>query len=444
MLRTMIAIMLLAGSTAAAQTQGAAATPPPESAAKPKPGLSLAQIERLLSIGSPDEMVADLIKERGVAADIDREILGQLQGKGAGNRTIQALKQYLPKAAVVITGPAGAEVLINWNAAGNLDQTGAFTKTGLEPAHYTLEVRQDRYLPWKMETDLAGGKTSSFTAKLTPAFGQLTLKSLVAGARVTVDNHTVNVVAGTPLELSVGTHRVTILARLYSPYEETVSIAGGETSEIDPHLTPDQAQLNIIRARAVQSSSTPRFQRQVNARAIRTNTTPNTYQSGNQAAILSALDAATIYLEFFPKDPAVLGSYATALYTMNRMDQFAAAATRALAAGGTLSFAVRHPHGDAGKIAQSSSATAAHPATLTIQSDRIGYSSSFAFKCPVRTVSRPPSAYQLVDADRDVLGLRFADPAKPKKLVKLDLTDPMGRIPALSQLVRLVIEGKVQ
>jgi hypothetical protein len=399
----------------------------------------VAQIEQLLSIGSPDDMVADLIKERGVAAEIDREILGQLQSKGAGYRTIQALTQLLPKATLVITGPAGAEVLINWNAAGKLDQTGAFTKTGLEPAHYTLEVRRERYLPWKAETDLAGGKTATFEAKLTPAFGQLTVKSLAAGAKVTVDNRTVNIVAGAPLELPVGAHQVTVFAKLYAPYNETVMIAGGETSEVDPHLTADEAQLNGIRNRALQSSSTGTYQPQYGAARKQGVKRQMGSTTATQITNLNSLDAATTYLQFFPNDPAVLASYAGSLYAMNRMDQFVAAAKKALATGATLSFAVRHPHGDAGKMAES-----AHPATLTIQSDRIGYASPYAFKCPVKNVSLLRSAYQMVDGDHNVLGLRFADPAKPKKMVKLDLTDPMGRMPQLTELVRLVIEGKVQ
>jgi hypothetical protein len=283
-----------------------------------------------------------------------------------------------------------------------------------------------------MEADLTGGKTASFAASLTPAFGQLALKSLVPGAQVTVDYRPVKVVAGTTLELPVGTHQVRVFAPLYSTFDETVVISGGETSEIDLHLTPDQAQLNQLRARALQSS-------QIRTRRGRSSSTSTIYQGSNQ----SALDAASTYLQFSPNDSAVLASYAVSLYSMNRMDLFLPAAKRALAAGATLSFPVRHPHGNPEKGANSPRITAAnHPAVLTIQSDLIGYSPG-AFKCPVKAFSRPPSAFQLDDAEHDVLGLRFADPAKPKKLVKLDLTDPMGRIPELSQLVRLVIEGKV-
>jgi hypothetical protein len=79
---------------------------------------------------------------------------------------------------------------------------------------------------------------------------------------------------------------------------------------------------------------------------------------------------------------------------------------------------------------------------LTVKNDQIGYSSTA--KCNVNALSQPPEAFTLAGAGKDALDLNCANPAKAGQTVKLELTDPQGRIPALAELLRHVIGGKLK
>jgi hypothetical protein len=425
--RTLLVLLLLAWPALAGQAPHPASTPPSKAAPKAKRGLTLAQIEQLLSIGSPDDMIAGLVRERGVAGEINRDALAKLRAKGAGPRTLTALSLFLPKATLVITGPAGAEVLLNGTPAGRLDASGAYSTAGLEPGHYAIELRLSRRLPWTMEADLAGRKTASFTATLAPAFGQLLVKLPIPGTRAEVDDQAVDITAGTPLELSVGAHHVRVTAPLRTAFDQTAIVIGDQTVEVDVALPLDQNQLRAARGEAIRAFNAHSYE--------------------------GALDAASNYLNFVPTDVGMLGIRAMALYDLNRMDHFPSAAQRALAAGATLSLQVQHRHPaqkgarfvngliDVNGTPTMRATATAHMADLTITRAQISYSPLNA-KCPVKALSQPPSAFTIADSANDVLDLECANPQKAGQTIKLELTDPQGRIPALTELLRSVISGK--
>jgi formylglycine-generating enzyme required for sulfatase activity len=148
---------------------------------------------------------------------------------GEQNQQYAYTLRPLPGHLKIETVPAiSAEIRVDNTVHG---QTPA-TLTPLEPGTYTLQLLADRYLPYETEVTISGkDQEQSLTAELKPAWGDVRLETLPAGADVYVDDQ----LAGqTPLtaEILQGEHNLRIKLAGYKDWRKAVRVTAGEAQQL--------------------------------------------------------------------------------------------------------------------------------------------------------------------------------------------------------------------
>lgn len=92
--------------------------------AMPKGGLSLTQIEKLIEIHTPDEVVAQEVRSRGLDFTPTPRILDRLQKRGAGQATLAAVRERMPVGTIEIQGPPSSQVAMDGTDRGTTDAQG--------------------------------------------------------------------------------------------------------------------------------------------------------------------------------------------------------------------------------------------------------------------------------------------------------------------------------
>lgn len=158
------AIALIAGLSGATLSMLIAAP-----AAKQLPPLSLVQIEQLMTIKAPDTVIAREITTRGLAFAVDRSIVDDLQGKGAGTQTLGALRSAIPhQSLTVISNVPGVEVLIDGISRGIAGPDGRLSLSDLEAGTYKITARRHRCREATVEATLLGKAAASVAVTLWP------------------------------------------------------------------------------------------------------------------------------------------------------------------------------------------------------------------------------------------------------------------------------------
>lgn len=82
----------------------------------------------------------------------------------------------------------------------------------------------------------------------TPKLGGLTVSSNVSGAKISVDGHSEPdwVTPHTFTDLSAGAHNITIAMDGYDSFQQSVTVAGGQTASINGNLSSPTAELSIV------------------------------------------------------------------------------------------------------------------------------------------------------------------------------------------------------
>ena len=130
----------------------------------------------------------------------------------------------------VITDVPTAEVRIN----GQPLPSGTFSRDGLAPGNYVVQVMAEGYQPFRVQVTVTAGQTTSVDAELVRELGPPgrinIVVSNVSGARVTVDGEerTAPFVVNQP---EAGTHAVVVRAEGYEEVSFTCSTAPGAPAD---------------------------------------------------------------------------------------------------------------------------------------------------------------------------------------------------------------------
>ncbi len=137
--------------------------------------------------------------------------------------------QKLPGIVQFDTGGVEAQVSVDGVLAGRVPGD-----LDIEAGLRTLTVRAPRYLDQVVRVDVTGmGERQIVRVALQPSFGVVSVRTNPAGARVFVDDE---VLGTTParLELQSGVRRVRIEAPTMRPWQATIVVQAGATSELGP------------------------------------------------------------------------------------------------------------------------------------------------------------------------------------------------------------------
>ena len=111
---------------------------------------------------------------------------------------------------------------------------------------HSYEVTSDRYHTVRNSVTVTADKVAEINVEMVPNYGYLnvTETSAARGAVVLVDKKQVGVVPYRG-ELPSGNHEVSIVQRMYNPYNKTVTIKDGQTTNLVPELNANFAEINF-------------------------------------------------------------------------------------------------------------------------------------------------------------------------------------------------------
>jgi hypothetical protein len=104
---------------------------------------------------------------------------------------------------------------------------------------HVIRVEAPGFVTWEQQIDVA--KTMTFTVPLQPALVPLSIVVNAANALISVDDRMIKT---NPVLVAPGTHKVSVLAPGYDPYEELVKVAGAITVTVN--LRSALAELTIV------------------------------------------------------------------------------------------------------------------------------------------------------------------------------------------------------
>lgn len=153
------------------------------------------------------------------------------------NQHIARFLEKLPGHLRIDSGAvSGARVLIDSEARG----ITPITVSGLRPGEHLLAVTLDRYLPHEESVVIEGRDVEQrLSVALTPAWGDITLSSVPAGADVYVDEEKVG---QTPLTAPVlqGRHELRVHLSGYKVWQYSISVTANEPQQL-PEITLEPA-----------------------------------------------------------------------------------------------------------------------------------------------------------------------------------------------------------
>ena len=111
---------------------------------------------------------------------------------------------------------------------------------------HSYEVTSDRYHTVRNSVTVTADQPAEINVEMVPNYGYLnvTETSAAKGAVVLVDKKQVGVVPYRG-ELPSGNHEVSIVQRMYNPYNKTVTIKDGQTTNLVPELNANFAEINF-------------------------------------------------------------------------------------------------------------------------------------------------------------------------------------------------------
>ncbi len=144
---------------------------------------------------------------------------------------------------VVTSDPPGGSVYLDNNFQGRTQADNPLDLTGIPPGSYSLEIQLVNYRDFITMVEVLPGQTAVIHAELIPAAnpsetGTLQITSDPQGANIFLDNVCRGV---TPLTIpSIGAGNHTLLLRLqgYNDYSSSVSIAPGQSLQVQAALSP--------------------------------------------------------------------------------------------------------------------------------------------------------------------------------------------------------------
>lgn len=165
-------------------------------------------------------------------------------------------------AVLIATDPAGARIEIS--GAPDIRLGGRYL---LRPGRYTVAASAEGYSPGTLDIDVTADASQDFRLRLSRLPGRLNIVTQPAVvAEVSVDGQSVGRTPLADLELPAGIHRIVITAPRYQPWESTLTVEGGGTTQrVDVLLLPGWAEVSItsvpdgatVSADGVEAGATP-------------------------------------------------------------------------------------------------------------------------------------------------------------------------------------------
>lgn len=155
----------------------------------------------------------------------------------AGDKVTKQINLTADAATVTLTTPNGAEIWINEELKG----TGRWSGT-LTSGTYIFEARKQGHKSTRLSQRITSDTASqSYTLPApTPIYGSIVVDGTPIAANVTIDGEHIGAMPLKVGNILVGTHTLRVSMAGYKEHVQTISIAEGKTTTVNPTLTKQQ------------------------------------------------------------------------------------------------------------------------------------------------------------------------------------------------------------
>jgi len=167
--------------------------------------------------------------------------------KGEEVKVVFALRP-LPRVAtlVIAGGPAGAEVLLDGQPVGIIQDDGSFHHSGIPEGEHQIEIRRERFAPRLIRRSFAAGQTVQLggaEVALQPLSGRLQVVVTPKDAQLLIarPGESPRPLGGASVELPEGTYVLIARAADHADSSQTVQIVAGQTRTVKVELARTKA-----------------------------------------------------------------------------------------------------------------------------------------------------------------------------------------------------------
>ncbi|HXE08262.1 MAG TPA: PEGA domain-containing protein [Acidobacteriaceae bacterium] len=205
-------------------------------------GLTLAQLERLIRIPSPDNVIASQIQSRGVAFKVNQTVLNQLIKDGAGPQTLAQMNGRIEHATILLAGGTpGASILLDGKTVGRFP-AGTESIT-VDPGKHHIAVQLESYYPLETDITLANRDTYALHGDLKWAGGLLTIAVQPPGASVSVTGAASYSGPQSSTRVLPGNYTVVVSQPGYVTQSQSFAVSAGESHQETVELKVDAGSL---------------------------------------------------------------------------------------------------------------------------------------------------------------------------------------------------------
>ncbi|RLA57303.1 MAG: hypothetical protein DRQ65_01800, partial [Gammaproteobacteria bacterium] len=147
---------------------------------------------------------------------------------GQDSQTVELVLQPLPGLLSIESEPAGTRVLIDGEVAGATPLVDFPVAAG----EHTLQLQAERYLPLEQALLVTGRNIQQqLQLQLAPAWAEVTLDSLPAGASILVDGEAVGSTPAT-VEILQGERQLILQLATYADWQQSLDLNAGEPLDL--------------------------------------------------------------------------------------------------------------------------------------------------------------------------------------------------------------------
>lgn len=201
--------------------------------------LSLVQIEKLVEIHSPDDLIAQEVRSQGLTFTPTQKTLTELQKRNAGQATLTAIHERIPVGTLEIDGPPGSQIVLDGMAEGVTDSQGRLVLSNIAAGTHVLSVQKTGYNAGEFKIVLAAKEYKRFPAKLEWSGGYLTVEVSPTGATIDISSLGQYKNSVSDLQCPPGKYDLTVMLSGMKAETRSVVVGSGQHASVEVHLAPD-------------------------------------------------------------------------------------------------------------------------------------------------------------------------------------------------------------
>jgi len=356
--------------------------------------LSQKQVTQLVTLGTPDEVIAQEIRDRGLDFEPTSKIMEDLQKRKAGQRTIAALREFIRLGTIEIQAQPGSDVTVDELSRGAVDAHGLMVIPNLPVGPHQLIVRKQDYQESRITLELGNREYKQVPIQLVWAGGFISVRADPPGSAIDIDGLGQFKDAAAEIPAPTGSYAITATHRGMKPEHQNITIVGGQHAAVEFHLNldPDYLKSKVIDAQAELATDAG-----------------------------TAIQLANEVLSLDSNNAEARGLVATGYFQAQDVPNFKTSFVEAIRRGASVRITLLHVHGGFAK-------KYLHPFAMTITATTIAFDpQSSGAPCNVAPFTTALTKLQEIDVRNGngttLLRLKVLEPSS-SKAASLDFTAP--------------------